>query len=217
MSWQRARSKEQKKERKEEILNAASELLQRDGLDNVSLNGIARHAGVSKANIYRYFESREDIYLHLAQKAFEKWTADVEHRLAPLAGSDDEEAVARALVASLETNPTFSSLMAVMAGVLERNVTVEAVVAFKTAGLDLLLRLNNALQVAIPSLSPEQARQFMTIFHILVTGIWPASHPPAPVVEALKRPELQGMCVVFEKDLGIAVAAVLRGLRASPH
>ena len=78
MSWQRARTPEQIEQRRCAILTAAAELFESEGLDNVSLNGIARHAGVSKANIYRYFETREAIYLHLVREQFEAWVTSVE-------------------------------------------------------------------------------------------------------------------------------------------
>lgn len=216
MRWQRARNEKQKQERREAILAAAEKLFESEGLENVSLNGIARCAGVSKANIYRYFESREAIYLQLAREEFEKWTTDVEHCLAPLAGSNNEKAVARALVKSLTDNPKLANLLAMMGSVLEQNVTVEAVIEFKKSCLGYLLRLTNAVQVSMPGLTSEKSRQFIAILHILVVGIWPASHPAAAVTEALKRPELQGMRVDFEKDLSTAVVAMLRGLGVSP-
>ena len=41
------------------ILNAATELLLEQGLDTVSMDEVAEHAGVSKATIYRWWASKE--------------------------------------------------------------------------------------------------------------------------------------------------------------
>ena len=66
--FQRARQPNQIAERKEAVLRAALKLFQKHGLENVSLNDIAQEIGCAKSNLYRYFESREHIYLLLLQK-----------------------------------------------------------------------------------------------------------------------------------------------------
>ena len=60
IAYQRARSPEQKAERTEQILSAAEAMLA-EGQDSsaLSLNVLAKRAGMAKSNIYRYFESRE--------------------------------------------------------------------------------------------------------------------------------------------------------------
>ena len=63
VDFERARQPEQKELRREAILEAATELLAEKGLHDISLSAIARRAKLSKANLYRYFESREAIFL----------------------------------------------------------------------------------------------------------------------------------------------------------
>ncbi|MBW2278291.1 MAG: hypothetical protein JRF63_12415, partial [Deltaproteobacteria bacterium] len=70
-------------------------------------------------------------------------------------------------------------------------------------------------QVALPSLTIDQTRQFLMILQILIIGGWPMAHPPPAVQQALERPELQGMCFDFERDVEEALVTFLRGLRAS--
>jgi AcrR family transcriptional regulator len=213
MTWKRARRPEQKQERKDAILDAAAALYDREGLEKASLNAIAREAGISKANIYRYFESREEIFLHLVKADYQKWVTSVERALAPLAGSDDERAVARELVSTVNARPRFASLISVIATVLERNITVEKVVWFKTAVLETTLRLSNSIQAAMPGLNTEQIRLFMLNMQLLLIGIWPASHPPSAVRKALERPELAHACIDFERDLTQALITAFRGVR----
>lgn len=47
----------------ERILAAAEELFSREGFDAVSMNAIAEKAGVSKANVFHHFKSKNDLYL----------------------------------------------------------------------------------------------------------------------------------------------------------
>ena len=213
MIWKRARSPEQKEQRRATILDAATELFESQGLEKASLNAIARQAGFCKANVYRYFESREEIFLHLVLDDYREWAGAVERALAPLAGRDDERAVARELVTSMVERPRLASLASSMSTVLEKNVSTDIVVWFKTSLADVALRLANAIQVAMPSLTMEGTQQFLMTSQLLVAGMWPAAHPPPAVREALERPELAHLCVDFERDFEAALVTMLRGLK----
>jgi AcrR family transcriptional regulator len=61
----RARRPEEKEVRRQQILTAARTLLAERGVSELSLNELARRSRVSKPNVYRYFESREDVLLQL--------------------------------------------------------------------------------------------------------------------------------------------------------
>ncbi len=73
MSWQRARTDEKKSERKVAICDAAVTLFKKSGYDNVSFNGIASEAGFTKSNMYRYFSSKEEIFLNIFSDLFGNW------------------------------------------------------------------------------------------------------------------------------------------------
>jgi len=57
-----------------QILKAAEPLLAEHGFDGVSIMDIARRAGVSKANIYHHFASKEALYLATVKYAFHGMT-----------------------------------------------------------------------------------------------------------------------------------------------
>ncbi len=59
MAWRRARRPELKEQRRTAILDAARTMLDNKGLGGSGLNALAREAGMSKVNVYQYFESRE--------------------------------------------------------------------------------------------------------------------------------------------------------------
>lgn len=212
MTWQRARNPEQKEQRRTDILDATARLFEAQGLDGVSLNGIAAEAGISKANIYRYFSSREEIFLHLLLDYYQQWVVTLERALAPLAGSGDVQTVAQAMTAAYSAHPRFASLVSVTASVLEKNVTTDAVVWFKTQMLGVAIRVANATHAALPALDMERTQRFIMYAHLLMAAMWPAAHPPPAVQEALERPELEFACVDFARDAVGAVTTLLRGL-----
>lgn len=53
----------------ERILAAAEALFSRDGFDAVSINAIADKAGVSKANVFHHFKTKNDLYLAVLKAA----------------------------------------------------------------------------------------------------------------------------------------------------
>ena len=94
MGWTRARRPEQKQQRRMDLLAAAAELFRERGFDGVPLSEIAAAAGMSKAAVYRYFDSKEQIFLEILAEDYRAWTTRLEQALAPLAGSNDPDAVA---------------------------------------------------------------------------------------------------------------------------
>ena len=215
-TWQRARRPEQKQERREAILRAASELLDAEGLHGTGLNAIARIAGISKPNIYRYFESREAILLQLLLEDHGAWVDDLSARFTnlpgPLEGAAAAGPLAEAFTASLVDRKRYCQLFRDLAAVLEQNVSAQTVIAFKTELHSHNLRLTGALHVSVPSLTPEQC--YATLAHLLMaaTGIWPNCYPAPAVQEALELPEFAGMRFDFAQELRQHAETYLHGL-----
>ncbi len=65
------RRRREKKQRKEQILNTARELLLRDGHNAVSMNRIARKAELSVGTLYLYFASREELFATLQEEGLD--------------------------------------------------------------------------------------------------------------------------------------------------
>lgn len=98
--------------RREAILAAAAELFGRRPYHDVQVDDVARQAGVGKATLYRYFPSKEELYVH----SFDCILAQLEERMhaAPPEGAAPEEVLAqrvRALIATFfEQLPTLKVL-----------------------------------------------------------------------------------------------------------
>jgi len=55
-------------DKREEVLDIASENFRVKGFDGTSINVMAREAGISKESIYRYFGSKEDLFLAVVER-----------------------------------------------------------------------------------------------------------------------------------------------------
>src|SRR5580700_5854158 len=87
VTFQRARSEEQREVRRRAILDAAAAMLTEMPVTEVTLNELSRRAGLAKSNVLRYFESREAVLLELLDAAWQDWLAELGRSLGPLAGT----------------------------------------------------------------------------------------------------------------------------------
>ena len=92
MDFQRARSGEQRDQRRRVILATASAMLAEMSVAEISLNELSRRVGLAKSNVLRYFESREAVLLQLLNDEIDAWIAALD-----LSGiSSDADIAARA-------------------------------------------------------------------------------------------------------------------------
>ena len=209
-AFQRARRPEHKDERREAILASARELAGERPVREVSLGDIARRVGLSKSNLLRYFESREDLFLRLLLREWESWRAALTERLRP--GVATADSLAATIARSLAERPLFCDLISEMSAVLERNVSVPTVLAFKSQSLDKVDSLGAVVAERMPSLDGPSGRETIAAALIITAGLWPIANP-APHVAAIfaEDPALTRAHVDFEDRLRQLLSALITG------
>lgn len=210
-SFQRARSPEKKAQRREALLAAAADLVDEGGVDAVSLAALAKRVGLSKSNIYTYFESREHILLELMHAEWAAWMEGIAPDLVALAGKNDGDAVAAVLAEHYLARPRLCALVAVVTSVLEQNVSEEAIAEFKTHTLALSARGAAMLHATLPALPFERCAWLLKPIFVAVAGFWPLANPPPAVAAVMARPEFAALCVDVETDLRETIAELIGG------
>ncbi|MBX2798312.1 MAG: TetR/AcrR family transcriptional regulator [Myxococcales bacterium] len=213
MSWERARQPEQKAERREAILQSAARCFDEGGLAGATLSAIAQGAGLSKANLYRYFESRDVVLLELLLRETTSWASHIEQALA-IPAPDDVQAVARTIRVSLVERPRMCALSAVARPVLERQLTPAAIVDFKRRVVHGMGRAVAAVALAMPSLTSDQAFRFVRYTNLVLGQLWVAAHPAKALAEALSQPEFADRRMDFGATLEDFMVIALKGLLA---
>jgi AcrR family transcriptional regulator len=211
--YQRARRPEHKQERREAILGAARDLAGERPVREISLGDIARRVGFAKSNLLRYFESREDVFLCLLLREWESWRISLTERLR--SGGATADNVAATIARTIAERPLFCDLISEMSAVLERNVSVAAVQAFKSQSLDKVDDLGTAVAERIPDLDGQQGRETIAAALIITAGLWPIANP-APRVTAMyaEDPALTRAHVDFEDRLRQLLSALITGFLA---
>jgi AcrR family transcriptional regulator len=208
--YQRARRPEHKDERREAILAASRELAAKRPVREISLGDVARQVGLAKSNLLRYFESREDIFLRLLLREWESWRVNLTMQLA--ASPTTANSVATTIARTIAEHPLFCDLISEMSAVLERNVSVGAVQAFKSQSLDKVDDLGTVVAQRMPGLPKEYGRETIAGALIITAGLWPIANPAPHIAAAFaQNPALIRAHIDFEERLQQLLSALITG------
>ncbi len=204
----RARTPEAKAKRRATILAAAAGLLAAGGLEHTTLSAIATTAGITKSNIYRYFESREEILMRLLTEDLRAASAALSQALTrprPL------PEVAAVLAEGLAANPRLCLLISITASTLEHNISTDTLRDIKR---DMLASLNTtaaALHKALPEIPLTDAGDAVQLLFTISVGLWPFSTPGPDLAALYEEPEFAGYKQDFGEALQQATQVMLKG------
>jgi AcrR family transcriptional regulator len=206
-NFQRARSTEAKEQREAAILQAARALAANHGVRQITLTDLADAVGMHKSALLRYFETREQIFLVLTAEGWSEWSSALRKELAQLERLSPV-AVAAVFAKTLTARPMFCDLLAQAPLNLERNVSLDAVRAFKLVALNEVKVIGSELKRLL-GLSSRQATDTVATATSMAGALWQMA-TPGPQVSALYRsePELAHAIV----DVGPQLTHILEGL-----
>jgi AcrR family transcriptional regulator len=213
--FRRARHPEQKEERRAHLLETARAAL-RGGMElsELGLNELARQAQMTKSNVYRYFENREELLLALLEEESALWQSDLVARLAAMPQATAQQ-VAQAFAGASAAYPLMCRLLSILPSIIEHNVSAERMATFKSSVVALMGDVAQQLHRCMPSLPVAAYVAFIRQAMALMIGLWPLSHPRDALAQVLSAPELQPLRYEFETDLAAGLLLFLRGLRST--
>jgi AcrR family transcriptional regulator len=217
VTFQRARSAEQRAARRDAILATAAAMLTEMPVADVSLNELSRRVGLAKSNVLNYFDSREAVLLELTSRELTAWVEDLADELVdirPTAPIEERaEQLVEAVVRSLSGRPALCDLISAQASVLERNITTETALTFKRAAVVGLARMIEVVLRALPELGPGGARDFIAAASMLAGAIWTHAHPVPAIVAAYEAdPAVGALRMEFEPTLRDNLRLLLYGV-----
>ncbi len=185
MEFARARTDEQRQLRRDQIQRATYGLLQGCRSHAVTLGDIARESGMAKSAVLRYFGSREGVLLSILADEHHAWTNEVLSAVAGQAKVTVEQ-LAEVLASAALARPVLCELLGAVASVLEHNVTVDDVVAFKLRIAEDMALLGAVLTEAL-GIPEGVTNQVIGGVYALSFQAWELCHPAAALEEARRR------------------------------
>jgi AcrR family transcriptional regulator len=217
-TFQRARRPEQLAARRSAILAAARAALESRRVDEVTLGDISEGVGLAKSNVLRYFDSREAIFLELLDEECRAWLADLEDGFgqprARKAAYANEIRIADTIAVTLADRPLMCELLGAMAGVLERNISVEFARDFKVRAMQNIAALSGLVGRQLPWLPAEFVGFIGEGILTLAAGMYPFSVPTEPVRQAMAELDFPDPHCRFLDGLRTGLATWLIGAAA---
>jgi len=210
-SFQRARQPEQITLRREQLLAAAAELFDAEGPSGTGLNAIAAKAGFTKSNVYRYFESREQVLLELFRDEFVKLTEAMEATIGAQT-SGDVPALAEAISATFLAHPRCCALISILTSTLEQNVSEDTIATTKLHMNAQTARIISVLAARLPDATPADCGWAIAMIGTLLVGMWPNANPPPAVRAVLAQPEFAQFRMDLPRDLKRSAEALLQSI-----
>ncbi len=213
MDWKRATTEEKKNERKVAIYNSAFELFKKKGYDNVSFNGIASEAGFTKSNMYRYFKSKEEIFLNIFAELFENWSDDCIQKLQELKQNEVVSKFAETWVDTLLSHQQFLDLTPILFLSLEKNSSYEQLLEFKKQSKKLLYNIAMEVCRIYPELDGIRAYNFLDLSYSAMSNFWAKSTHNETLIKIYSQDMFKELKPNFEKDLISSIEIIVHGIR----
>lgn len=179
MNFQRARSEEQRAQRRTTILKTAMSMLTEMPVAEMSLNELSRRVGLAKSNVLRYFESREAILLELLDVELREWIGELRSRVTDRAGDSRRrgDRLAHVIATTMAERPVMCDLISAQAAVLERNISAEVALRHKRATAESAHAIVKVVTDVLPELGDDEAYQVVVVTLLMASAAWPHSQP----------------------------------------
>ena len=157
--------------RREEIVNACEKLYRTMSFKDITLKEIGGEVPFSRPTIYNYFQTKEEIFLALFEREYDRWNGDLEEILTREALTGEQ--LAGELARSLERRQQLLKLLAMNNYDMEANSRPERLTAFKRAYGRSMENVRAILTRFRPAMSEEEKDRFLYVFFPFMFGIYP--------------------------------------------
>lgn len=208
----RARSDEEKRERRDGILAVALGMYEAaPSFGAFTMAGLAERAGLAKGTLYLYFRSKEELFLALLEALLGEWFDEIDTRTGADAAAWDAAHAAGVLAESVRGRTTLARLLTILGTILEHNVDHDTALAFKRSLLARVAATGAGLERRLPFLGAGEGARLLLHLHALVVGLWQMAEPSPTVARILAAPEMAAGRVSFDRDLRDVLDALLAG------
>ena len=158
--------------RKEEIINACEQLYQTMSFKDITLKEIGNVTSFTRTSIYNYFQTKEEIFLALYEREYDRWNAELVSILKDNESLSKEE-LAEKIAVSISNREQLLKLLAMNNYDMEANSRPELLTSFKVAYGTSIRNIRRLLQKFCPDMTVGAIQNFIYIFFPFMFGIYP--------------------------------------------
>ena len=158
--------------RREEIIDACAKLYETMSFKEITLKEIGKVTSFNRTAIYNYFNTKEEIFLALMQREYERWSAELDEMVQAHEQMTQDE-LAQALAHSLEKRERLLKLLSMNHFDMEENSRYENLVEFKKAYGESIRAVGRCLDKFCPEMNEKEKEEFLYVYFPFMYGIYP--------------------------------------------
>lgn len=163
---------EQIASRREEIVNACEKLYRTMSFKEITLKEIGEEVPFSRPTIYNTFQTKEEIFLALFKREYDRWNAALTSILEDNEKLGKKE-IAEKIASSLAERVQLLKLLSMNNYDMERSSRAEILTDFKRSYGRSMQLICMILAKLCPEKSPSDIQTFIYIFYPFMFGIYP--------------------------------------------
>jgi AcrR family transcriptional regulator len=176
-------------QRRDEIVAACEQLYQTMSFKDITLKEISSVTSFSRPTIYNYFQTKEEIFLALFEREYDRWNEDLERILSRDKAFSRTE-LAGQIAKSLERRTQLLRLLSMNNYDMEENSRKELLASFKRAYGKSLTLFREILRKHVSGMNDAEVEQIMYVFFPFMFGIYPYAEVTAKQKDAMKEAEI---------------------------
>ena len=172
--------------RKEEIISACEKLYQTMSFKDITLKEIGSETSFSRPTIYNYFQTKEEIFLALYEREYDRWNIE----LTDILENNDsltKEQIAEKIASSIANRQQLLKLLSMNNYDMEANSRIELLTSFKVAYGESMKNVCRILTKFCPEKSVQEIQDFIYVFFPFMFGIYPYTAVTDKQRDAMKQ------------------------------
>ena len=171
--------------RKEEIINACEKLYENNSFKDITIKSIGEETTFSRTSIYNYFQTKEEIFLALLKREYERWIDDL-NEMYEQNQEMTKELFADKLAQTVAKRKNLLKLLSMNMYDMEENSRMEELIEFKRAYGNAIKMVRKCVDKFFNKMSDSEKEEFIFLFFPLMYGIYPYAEVTEKQMKAME-------------------------------
>ena len=158
--------------RKEEIISACEQLYKTMSFKDITLKEIGNVTSFTRTSIYNYFQTKEEIFLALYTREYDRWNEDLQVILNENVKLSKKQ-LSEKIASSIAKREQLLKLLSMNNYDMESNSRPELLVSFKVSYGESLRNIQKILKKFCPDMNEADIKSFIYVFFPFMFGIYP--------------------------------------------
>ncbi len=158
--------------RKEEIISACEQLYKTMSFKDITLKEIGNVTSFTRTSIYNYFQTKEEIFLALYTREYDRWNEDLQGILNENAKLSKKQ-LSEKIASSIAKREQLLKLLSMNNYDMESNCRPELLMSFKVSYGESLRNIQKILKKFCPDMNEADIKSFIYVFFPFMFGIYP--------------------------------------------